>query len=108
MQELDFDVSLTLRLSACAHSRDETVKSAVGRIIEYPAAVLILVHLVDLGLELCLALEAIFLPQLSDLTEDLLPVWITPIPLDAWMKPVHHGVDLEARSVVDPLRNKDD
>lgn len=99
---------LTLRLATCAHSGDETVKSAVGWIVEYPAPIVILVHLVDLGIELCFALEAVLFPQLSNLTKNLLPVWIPTVPLDTWMKPVHDGVDLEARSVVHSLGDEYD
>jgi hypothetical protein len=80
---------LTLGIAAGANSSNETVKSPVGGVIDYPTTFLILVHLFCLEIEDCLLIQVVSLPQLPHLAQDLLAVGVTSFPLYRRVKPVH-------------------
>lgn len=86
-----------------SNGSNDPFESSVLGVIDNPAAVLVFIHLVDLGIELRLAIQAIPFPELLYLTDNLLPVWISALPFDGGMEPVGKRVDLKAGGVVDPL-----
>jgi hypothetical protein len=90
--------------TACTDSRYDAVKSAVSSVVDDPSPLFVLVNLLDLGVELCASVEPIPLPQLSNLPEDLLAIWVAPFPLHRRMEPVHERVNLQAGRVVDFLQ----
>lgn len=91
-----FGALLTLGLSASTNCCDETIKRSIGRIVQNPSAFIILINLVDLGIEFGLALQSILLPKLAKLTEDLLSIRIPTCPLDRREESIHYGMNLEA------------
>lgn len=69
-------------------------------IVDDPAAIIVLIRLVDFEVESRLLLEVVSLPQLSELLDDLLAVRISALPFDRRMESVHDGVDLQGGSVI--------
>jgi len=51
-----------LWVATSANRRDDAVETAVGRVIDDPAALLVLVDLLDFGLELGPRVEPVLLP----------------------------------------------
>lgn len=92
-----------LWVTACADSSNQSFEMSIGRIIDNPAAFVILVYLVNGRIELGSRVESISFPQLLDLAENLLSIGIPAIPLDRGMESIHHGMDLQARGIVDFL-----
>lgn len=110
MVDLAFELVQTgdighLDVATRAHGSNQAFKAAVGRVIDDPTGVFVLVRLGNLEVESGLFLEAVPLPELGDLIYDLLPVWISALPFDRRMESVHDGMDLETRCVVYPLRS---
>ena len=92
-----------LRLAASSNRSNYALKSSIGGVIDDPSAVFVFKYPVDLGVELRLCVQAIALPELPDLADDLLAVWISTLPLHRRVESKHERVDLEARGVVDSL-----
>lgn len=76
----------------------------MGRVIDDPASIFVLIRLVDFEIESSLLLEVVSLPQLSDLLDDLLAVWISALPFDRRVESVHDGVNLQRGSVIYSLQ----
>lgn len=92
-----------LRLSAGPDRRDDSLEPPVGGIVDDPSAILVLVYLIDLCVELGLRVQTVVLPEMSDLTDDLLAVRISTLPLHGWVEAIHERVNLETRRVVHSL-----
>lgn len=92
-----------LDVAAGADGGDQAVEAAVGRVVDDPAGLVVLVRLVDPEVEPGLVLEVVPAPELLGLVDDLLAVGISALPLDRGVESVHDGVDLEGRGVVDSL-----
>ena len=105
MPDFSLEVLLTrqrghLGIAACANSSDHAVKASVLWVVDDPAPVLILIHLLEFGLELSLLLQTIFLPQLLDLADNLLAIRIPICPVHGRVEAIHHTVNLQARGIV--------
>lgn len=85
-----------LGLAAGTDCGDNTLEVAIGGVIYDPASLFVLVDLLNGGIEPGPGFQAVFLPDLFDLTEDLLPVGVAALPLDGRVEAEHHGVDLKA------------
>lgn len=75
--------------TASPDSGDDAPEATERRVIDNPSAVIILVDLLNLGIESGSLLEAVAFPELSDLTEDLLAIGVPAVPLDGGMEAVH-------------------
>jgi len=84
-----------LSLSASAHGNDDAVKSSVAWIIHNPPILLIFVELVDFDVELSSLLETVPKPELVNLADNLLTIWITLPPLDRRVEAVHETMNLQ-------------
>lgn len=93
-----------LGVSAGSDGSDDTIKAAVGRVVDNPAAIVVLVDFLNAGVELGALLETIKLPKLGDLADDLPTIGISSTPLHGGMKTVHDAVDLQTRSIIHFLR----
>lgn len=67
-----------LGIPACAHCGNQALEAAIGRVIDDPAALIVLVRLGDLEVESRLALETVALPQQPELFDDFLAIWVAP------------------------------
>lgn len=92
-----------LGVATRANGSDDAFEASPGRIVDDPPAELVLVHLVDLDVELGLVLEAVALPELLDLADNLLAVGVAALPPDGRVEAVHQGMDLETGRVVHSL-----
>lgn len=92
-----------LRITTCSDSGDEAIEAAVRRVINYPPALIILRRAMHFEIEPGLVLEAIALPQLTDLGQDFTLVGVTSLPLNRRMEAIHCGMKLEAGRVIYPL-----
>ena len=82
------------RIAARPDRRDDTVKTTIGRVVDNPAPFIILIHFFDPSVKFSLRFEAIALPELGDLGDDLFTVGVAAAPLHAGVEAVHYGVDL--------------
>lgn len=78
-----------LGITTSSNGGDDTSKPSKRGIVDNPFALIILVNLLNLGVESSPLLEAVALPKLSDLAEDLLAIGIAAVPLDGGMEAVH-------------------
>lgn len=90
-------------ITTSADGTEDSVEPAVGRVVDDPATFVILVNVVNLGIENGFFLESIKFPNLADLVNKLISLWIAARVLDFGMKPVFYAVNLEARCGVDFL-----
>lgn len=104
-------------IAASTHASNDTLKSAVGWIVDDPATLSIFVDLLDFRFELRLLVQTVGTPDLGDLLYDLLTIGVPALPLNAWVESIpwaseqlcqhevindlHDGVYLKARGVVD-------
>lgn len=65
-----------------SNSTNNTTKTAEGHIVDDPSTQLVLEDPINLDVEASSLFEAVALPELPDLTEDLLLVRVSTIPLD--------------------------
>ena len=82
------------RVAAGADGGNEALEAAIGRVIDDPAALLVLVHLLHLGIEPRPRVQPVLLPDLTHLADDLLAVRIAALPLARGVEPVREGMDL--------------
>ena len=90
-----------LGITASSNRGDHAVVAALRRVVDDPAALLVLVDFLDARVEASLVLQAVALPQGLDLVDDLLAVGIAFGPLDGGVESIHQAVNLEAAGVVD-------
>lgn len=83
-----------LGLAAGPNGGDETLETAIRRIIYDPASGLVLVHPVNVGVEVCARLQVVFFPETCHLLDDLAPPWVASPPLHRGVEAVHDRVDL--------------
>ena len=86
--------------SDCGH---DAVEAAVRRVVDDPAALLVLIDRGDAGVEFGAVLQAVAFPKLSYLGDDLLAVGVAGGPADGGVETIHYAVDLETGCVVDLL-----
>lgn len=94
------------RLAASSDGGQDTIVAAVGGVVDNPAVLLVFVDGGDSSVELGAVFEAVVLPELSDLGDDLLAVWVAGAPLQGRKEAVHDAVDLETAGVVDSLQGR--
>ena len=93
-------------LAAGSDRGQDAVETPVGGVVDQPAALLVFVYGGDPGVEFGAVLKAVLLPQVGDLGDDLLAVWVAGVPLQGWEEAVHDAVDLKAAGVVDSLQRR--
>ena len=93
------------RLAAASNSGHNAVEAAIGRVVDYPAVLLVLVNGGDAGVEFSAVLQAVAFPELGYLGDDLLAVWVAGAPADGGVETVHYAVDLKTGCVVDLLED---
>ena len=93
-------------LAAGSDGGHDAVETAVGGVVDQPAALLVFVYGGDSGVEFGAVFEAVLLPQLGDLGDDLLAVWVAGAPLYGREEAVHDAVDLKAAGIVDSLQGR--
>lgn len=76
-------------------SGDDAFEVAIGRVVDDPSALLILVDLFHGCVELGACFKSVFLPKLLYLAQDLLSIGIPAFPLDRGVEAEHHGVNLK-------------
>jgi hypothetical protein len=86
-----------LRITTCSNRSDDAIETAIGSIVNDPASMVVLVNLFNPGLELSPCIESVLLPQLPDLTKNLLSVRIPSCPMHRRVESEHGGMDLQAR-----------
>ena len=94
-----------LGLAAASNGSHDAIEAAVRRVVDDPAALLVLVNVGDAGVEFGAVLQAIALPELGYLGDNLLAVGVAGGPVDGGVETVHNAVDLETGCVVDLLRD---
>lgn len=94
-----------LRFTAASYRGDETIKAAIGGIVDYLLSLLILGDRRNLSVELCTLLQAGAFPKLGNLGHNLLAVWVARAPSDRRMEAVHNAMYLEAGSIIYSLRS---
>lgn len=82
----------------------DTVKAAVGWIVDDPSSLVVFIDSLNLRIEDGLLIEAITFPDLFYLPHDLVAFRVAAGPLDRGLESIHKRVDLQARSIVDFLR----
>lgn len=85
-----------LGITTGADGGDEAVEAAIRGVIDDPPAAVVLGRPVDLEVEARLAVEAVELPQVADLAEDLGLVGVVTLPANGRVETVHCRVQLEA------------
>jgi hypothetical protein len=113
MVDFAFEVLLTrnvwhLGSSAGAYSSEYTIEAAIGRVIDDPTVLFVLVDLLYLGVESGLVFELVSVPKISDLLDDLRLLGVPSIPVDGRVEAVHKTVDLKTRCRVDIGPNSSD
>lgn len=89
-----------LRIATGANGSHYTVKPAIGRIVDDPPTLDILVNFVDFGVESRLVLKSVRMPEICDSADDLLSVGIASLPLDRRVKAIQQTMNLETGCVV--------
>ena len=90
-------------VTAASNGGHDAVEAAVRRIVDYPAALLVLIDGGDAGVEFGAVLQAVAFPELGYLGDDLLAIGVARAPVDGGVETVHYAVDLETGCVVDLL-----
>ena len=90
-------------LAAASNGGHDAVETAVRRVVDDPAALLVLVNGGDAGVEFGAVLQAVAFPELGYLGDDLLAVGVAGGPVDGGVETIHNAVDLETGCVVDLL-----
>lgn len=93
-------------LAAGPDGGHDTIVTAVRGVVDDPAALLVFVYGGNSSVELCTVLKAVLLPNLGNLGDNLLAIWIAGGPLQGREETVHDAVDLEAAGVVDSLQGR--
>ena len=92
-------------LAAASNGGHDAVEAAVRGVVDDPAALLVLVHGGDAGVEFGAVLQAVAFPELGYLGDDLLAVGVAGGPVDGGVETIHYAVDLQTRCVVDLLED---
>ena len=108
MEDLAFEDFLLgqvghLWLTTGSHCSHDAFEAPIGRVVDDPAALLVFVDGVDSRVEFGVMLEAVLLPEVGYLGDDLLAVWIAGVPLHRRKEAVHDAVDLKAAGIIDSL-----
>ena len=74
--------------SACPDGGKDTVEAAIRRVVDDPARLFVFVDLGDSGIELSLVFQAIPMPELTDLIDDLVLLRVPLVPPDGGMESV--------------------
>ncbi len=90
-------------IAAASDGGHNAVEAAVRRIVDDPAALLVLRDGGDAGVEFGAVLQAVAFPELGYLGDDLVAVGVAGGPVDGGVETVHYAVDLETGCVVDLL-----
>jgi len=85
-----------LAVAAGADGGDDAVEGFICTIVDDPAATVVLGDARGLGVEARARVEAVALPELAYLADDLLAVGVAACPADRRVEAVHERVDLEA------------
>lgn len=76
-------------VAARSNSGNEAVEAAVGRVIDDPALLFVEICFVHFEVEASAFLEAVAVPELADLGDDLVTIGISALPLDGRVEAVH-------------------
>lgn len=101
--EIGFDRRCTY-ITTAPNGRYNSLKAAIGWVVDDPASLPILRDRRDTRIELCAFLQTVALPQLGDLRNDLLAVGVSLAPFNRWVEAVHNRVYLKSRGIVHSLR----
>ncbi len=71
-----------LRGPACSDSSDNAVESSIRGVVDNPATLLVLVDLFHSSVELCPFVEAVPVPELTDLFDNLVLFGIATVEFD--------------------------
>ena len=72
-----------------AYRGNDAVEATIGRVIDYPAALFVLIHFRDRGVKLGAFLQTVAFPEFGDLRNDLLAVGVALAPLNRWVEAIH-------------------
>lgn len=78
-----------LRIAASTDRRNKAIEASIGGIVDDPSALFVLVRLLNSEAKLGPLLEPVSLPESANLGNNLMLVWVTLLPLNRRMKPVH-------------------
>ena len=84
MEDRSFEVFLAfnvrlLGIAASADTRKYAIEPSMRFVVDDPAVLLVFVYLFDFGSEDCLFLKSVRSPESCDLSDNLLPVWISAV-----------------------------
>jgi len=81
-------------ITARSDCSNDTVKLAVGAVVDDPAVLRVFANRLDPVIELGLVLQSVLFPDILDLFEDLITLGVALVPEDGREEAVHDTVDL--------------
>lgn len=86
---------------AGADGGDDALEPAIRGVVDDPSPTFVLIDVLHRCVEPGAGVQAVALPEVRYLTDDLLAVRVTALPLHRRVKAVHHGMNLQTGGVVD-------
>lgn len=91
------------RLATGTDGGNDALEAAVGRVVNDPSALVILIYFFDFKVESCTLVKLVELPEMANLLDNLRLVRVSLLPVDGWMEAIHEGVNLKSRGAVHAL-----
>lgn len=92
-------------ITAASNGGHDAVEAAIGRVVDDPAALFVLIYGGDAGIEFGAVLQAVAFPELGYLGDDLLAVGVAGGPANGGVETIHYAMDLETGRVVHLLED---